>query len=51
MASPAEITEMPPQVRSSTDAARLGDPIADQHGTLTSADDTSLFYRYWPTQA
>jgi len=51
MASPAEITEMPPQVRSSTDAARLGDPIADQHGTLTSADDTCLFYRYWPAQA
>ncbi|MGH9500847.1 MAG: alpha/beta fold hydrolase [Terriglobales bacterium] len=51
MASPAEITEMPPQVRSSTDADRLGDPIADQHGTLTSADGTCLFYRYWPTQA
>jgi alpha-beta hydrolase superfamily lysophospholipase len=51
MASPAEITEMPPQVRSSTDAARLGDPIADHHGTLTSADSTCLFYRYWPAQA
>jgi alpha-beta hydrolase superfamily lysophospholipase len=50
MATSAEIAQMPPQVRSSTDAYRLGDPIADQHGTLTSTDGTCLFYRYWPAQ-
>ena len=49
MASPAEITaEMPPQVHSAADAQRLGLPIADQHGRITSADGTGLFYRYWP---
>lgn len=51
MASSAEIAQMPPQVRSSSDAYRLGDPIADQHGSLTSADGTCLFYRYWPAGA
>jgi alpha-beta hydrolase superfamily lysophospholipase len=49
MSTSADIAEMPPQVRSIDDAFRLGDPIADQHGTLTSADGTCLFYRYWPT--
>ncbi|MBZ5572630.1 MAG: lysophospholipase [Acidobacteriia bacterium] len=49
MASPAEITaEMPPQVHSAADAQRLGDPIADRHGRIMSADGTGLFYRYWP---
>jgi alpha-beta hydrolase superfamily lysophospholipase len=47
----ADIAQMPPQVRSTEDAYRLGDPIADQHGTVTSGDGTSLFYRYWPAQA
>jgi alpha-beta hydrolase superfamily lysophospholipase len=51
MASSAEIAQMPPQVRSTDDAYRLGEPIADQHGTVTSADGTSLFYRYWPAEA
>jgi alpha-beta hydrolase superfamily lysophospholipase len=50
MATSAEIAQMPPQVRSFTDAYRLGDPIADQHGTLTSTDGTCLFYRYWPAE-
>jgi len=49
MSTSADIAEMPPQVRSAKDAYRLGEPIADQHGTLTSADGTGLFYRYWPT--
>jgi len=44
----ADILEMPPQVCSTDDAYRLGEPIADDHGTLTSADGTSLFYRHWP---
>jgi alpha-beta hydrolase superfamily lysophospholipase len=49
MASPAEITaEMPPQVHSAADALRLGEPLADRHGYITSADGTRLFYRYWP---
>jgi acylglycerol lipase len=49
MASFAQIAaEMPPQVHSTDDAQRLGEPIHDQHGTVTSADGTSLFYRYWP---
>jgi acylglycerol lipase len=50
MATSAEIAQMPPQVRSSNDAYRLGDPIADQHGTLTSTDGTCLFYRSWPAE-
>ena len=48
MSTSADIAEMPPQVRSTDDARRLGEPIADQHGTFTSADGTCLFYRYWP---
>ncbi len=51
MSTSADIAEMPPQVRSANDAYRLGDPIADQHGTLTSADGTCLFYRFWPAEA
>jgi alpha-beta hydrolase superfamily lysophospholipase len=52
MASPVEITaEMPPQVHSAAEAERLGEPIADQYGRLTSADGTGLFYRYWPATA
>lgn len=39
---------MPPQVHSAADAQRLGEPIADQHGRIASADGTGLFYRYWP---
>jgi alpha-beta hydrolase superfamily lysophospholipase len=51
MASSADIAaQMPPQIRSTGDAVRLGDHIADQHGTLTSADGTCLFYRYWPAE-
>ena len=48
MPTSADIAEMPPQVRSTDEARRLGDPIADQHGTLTSTDGNCLFYRYWP---
>ncbi len=49
MSTSADIAEMPPQVRSAAEGYRLGEPIADQHGTVTSADGTCLFYRYWPT--
>jgi len=52
MASFAQIAaEMPPQVHSTDDANRLGQPIHDQHGTVTSADGTGLFYRYWPADS
>jgi len=50
MSTSADIAEMPPQVRSTDEAFRLGDPIADQHGTITSVDGTCLFYRYWPAE-
>ena len=50
MATSVDIAEMPPQIRSTDDAQRLGEPIADQHGTLISADGTGLFYRYWPAE-
>lgn len=39
---------MPPQIHCPDDAYRLGEPIGDLHGTVSSADGTSLFYRYWP---
>lgn len=39
---------MPPQVHSAADAQRLGEPLADQHGHISSADGTRLFYRHWP---
>ena len=52
MASSAQpAAEMPPQVHSADDAYRLGEPIGDQHGTVTSADGTCLFYRYWPANS
>jgi alpha-beta hydrolase superfamily lysophospholipase len=41
----------PALVPSLENAAQLYGPIADQHGVLTSADGTSLFYRYWPAKA
>lgn len=37
-----------PQVNSIADAQRLSASVADKHGILTSADNTCLFYRYWP---
>lgn len=43
-------TLMPPQVNSPEDAYRFSGRIADQHGFLTSADRTSLFYRCWPAR-
>jgi alpha-beta hydrolase superfamily lysophospholipase len=49
MASFAQVSAgMPPQVYCPDDAYRLGEPIADQHGTIVSADGTNLFYRNWP---
>ncbi|MGB7584998.1 MAG: alpha/beta fold hydrolase [Terriglobales bacterium] len=51
MSTATDILQMPPQIRSTDEAYRLGDPIGDQHGTLTSADGTCLFYRYWPAES
>jgi alpha-beta hydrolase superfamily lysophospholipase len=39
--------QMPPPVNSRSDARRLSDSVTDQHGILT-ADNTCVFYRYWP---
>jgi len=41
--------QMPPPVTSLSDAERLSASVGDQHGVLTSADGTCLFYRYWPS--
>ena len=40
--------QMPPPVNSSLEARRLSESVADQHGILTSEDQTCLFYRHWP---
>src|SRR5579863_2344986 len=40
--------QMPPPITSAADAQRLSESFTDQHGILTSADKTCLFYRYWP---
>jgi alpha-beta hydrolase superfamily lysophospholipase len=40
---------MPPTVNSVADIERLSESMADQHGSLLSADHTCLFYRYWPS--
>jgi alpha-beta hydrolase superfamily lysophospholipase len=42
---------MPPEVSSPEDVAHLSGKIADQHGSVTSADQTRLFYRHWPASA
>jgi acylglycerol lipase len=42
------ITPMPPEVSSPQDVSHLSGKIADQHGFVTSADQTQLFYRQWP---
>jgi alpha-beta hydrolase superfamily lysophospholipase len=39
---------MPPEVISPDDLRLLSGEIADQHGFVTSADQTNLFYRHWP---
>jgi pimeloyl-ACP methyl ester carboxylesterase len=41
-------TPMPPEVTSAEDVPLLSGAIADRHGFVTSADQTRLFYRYWP---
>lgn len=45
------VAQMPPPINSVSDAERLSASIPDQHGVLTSADKTCLFYRYWPAAA
>src|SRR5438093_12545747 len=42
---------MPPAINSSADALRAAQTISDHHGTIVSADQTCLFYRYWPAEA
>jgi alpha-beta hydrolase superfamily lysophospholipase len=39
---------MPPEVSCAEDVSNLSGKIADQHGFVTSVDQTRLFYRHWP---
>jgi acylglycerol lipase len=41
-------TRMPPEVITPEDLRLFSGEIADRHGFVTSADQTPLFYRYWP---
>lgn len=41
---------MPPEVSSSEDLHQWAPPISDQHGFVTSADGTALFFRHWPAE-
>jgi len=41
-------TRMPPEVLSPEDVRLLSGRVAGQHGFVTSADQTRLFYRFWP---
>src|SRR5439155_20282389 len=49
-ASPAAAAQMPPAINSSADALRAAQTISDRHGTIVSADQTCLFYRFWPAE-
>ena len=51
LASPTVSAEMPPAINSSADALRAAETISDRHGTIVSADQTCLFYRFWPAEA
>ena len=42
---------MPPEVSSAEDVSLLSGKIADQHGFVTSGDQTRLFYRHWPASS
>jgi len=42
--------QMPPEVQSAADANRVAESTADHHGSVVSADQTCLFYRYWPAE-
>jgi acylglycerol lipase len=42
--------QMPPEVNSAAEANNLAESIADRHGSVISADQTCLFYRYWPAE-
>jgi alpha-beta hydrolase superfamily lysophospholipase len=42
---------MPPAINSPADALRAAQTISDRHGTIVSADQTCLFYRYWPAES
>lgn len=39
---------MPPEIVSGEDVTHLSGTILESHGFVTSADQTRLFYRYWP---
>jgi len=43
--------QMPPAINSSADALRAAQTVSDRHGTIVSADQTCLFYRFWPAEA
>jgi acylglycerol lipase len=40
--------QMPPEVNSAAEATSLAQSVTDRHGSVVSADQTCLFYRYWP---
>lgn len=47
---PLASAQMPPPIFSAADALRRSESIQTQHGALTSADGTCLFFRYWPSK-
>jgi acylglycerol lipase len=42
--------QMPPEVNSAAEASSLAKSVTDHHGSVVSADQTCLFYRYWPAE-
>jgi acylglycerol lipase len=44
----AAAAQMPPLMQSAAEAEQLAHTITDQHGIISSADGTCLFYLYWP---
>src|SRR5207253_8790487 len=51
LASSAASAQMAPAINSSADAVRAAQTISDRHGTIVSADQTCLFYRFWPAES
>jgi acylglycerol lipase len=42
--------QMPPEVNSAAEASSLAQNVTDRHGSIISADQTCLFYRYWSAE-
>jgi len=40
--------QIPPPIESAAGSLRAAKTVADRHGVIISADQTCLFYRYWP---